>query len=144
MGKALPPGFAPGEDGTWKWAGGGVLGPGQLLKVFGFMSAPVLAGCGIVALLGNARAAGIVLVSVLLIVAMTLLVFARFTAHYRIVQMCGDGQRIRLRFAWGMRRSYPVAHLSNPGNRRCAGCPAASGTPWPGAHRPATSGRRRR
>lgn len=111
MAKELPAGFELGEDGAWRWHGGGVLGPGELLKVFAFMSAPVLIGCGIVAVLGNPRAAGIVLVAVLVIVAMTLLLFARFTAHYRIVQMRGDGERIRLKFAWGMRRSYPVTHL---------------------------------
>jgi hypothetical protein len=71
MARELPPGFEPGEDGAWSWHGGGVLGPGQAAMVFALLSAPVLIGCGIVAVLGNARAAGIVLAAVLVIVART-------------------------------------------------------------------------
>ena len=104
-------GFELADDATWVWRGGGILGARQFPRVLGFLVSPILAASVLIAILGSPGAALTVLVATTVLLATVLLLFARFTAFYRVIEIRGSQDRLRLRFAWGMRRSYPTERL---------------------------------
>ncbi len=108
-----PPALVLHDDDIWVWRGGRVLGPRNFPLILGVLSIPLVVVCGSVALSGKPRAALDYFVVTLCIVAMIMMLFARFTAFSRVIEIRAAPDRIRLKFAWGVRRTYPTSDLKN-------------------------------